>query len=483
MPAYDDLGLIHLYLGEALRTDDCAFTDRNISTIAAHLRRIATHRHDEEVIAGDEAPDAPGLGVSASVDGAFVDNSTIHYRVAKVVDGFESPASTAVSVTTPETLPVPATPTAAVSATSGGSLAAGVYQYAIAAYRDHTTLESAPSASASVNLGVPNGNDQIVTITLPGLVGGVTGYNIYRRSPGSTTFNFLASQPSATPYVDDGSVTASAERLIPFEDHSAYNAIEVTLDALDPGEKWRLYRTSLEEEWGASFLVELESGFTSPYVDTGGATGDGSPTTAVISFTNPGKILLESEVTGVLPPENGGRLAPPAALPAAVWVGPAAIAGDTIEIPEGEAVFVPFALDAAQTLDAIRVGVSVAGDAGAKVMLYLAEGHVEPGAIVASVELDVDATGDLVADLTPDEVVVAARYWLGVHNHTATLGPATFHAYADTVHLAPIDLPAPTAVAGSSGLIGVAGTTAIVTAVGLTLAPVVSAPVVQARTA
>ena len=607
MPAYDpETGLIRLFEGERLSTDGYAFTDANISFIAAALRRIGLHRHDGETITAPGAPDAPDLDVSAATDGAFPGSSEVHYRVSKVVDDFESPASLAATVTTPPPLGVPDVPAVEVTATSGGALMAGVYEYAITAFRDHTTLESEPSGNTAVNLAVPNGDDQIVTISFPVLPSGATGFNVYRRTPGSTSWYFLGTT-DGDPYVDDGSVPASTSRLIPFEDHSGYNAIEVDLDALAPGEKWRLFRSSLEEDWGASFLVELEYGFTNPYVDSGIPTGAGSPVVTPAIFANPPKIDLESEVSGVLPSANGGagfvgaalmatsavdgtathvtplawdpdapasgivpagftggtpvavsfletalasgyypdglvvaipagaahagvyllpedadlsnpwpeHIDPPAFVkdvewhgilggdgiyvtlgdrPAAplpvstgTWLGAAAPHGGTVEVAEGDVVFVPWRLAAAQIIDAVRIGIETSGATGAKVMTYLAMpsstvGGV-PGDIVGSLEIDTDqAPGDIVSSLAGDYDAISDDWFCGIHNHITGVTPATLHAYAASAQLEGLPLPAPSSAAGFTGLKAAAGLDELITAEGLTFTAVSEAPVVQVRT-
>lgn len=487
------LGLLQIGPGESPIKNDSEFFRGNMDVVDAAVGLVTLHRHNGQPVVGADAPDPPDVAVSTSVDGGIAGNATVHYRVSHVdASGNESPASYATSITTPAPLDVPDAPTVARHET-GGDLAPGMYQYALSAYRGSTTLETKADNPATANLPPSAGDTQAVDLTLPVLPDDADGFNIYRRTPNATTYYFLASVPAVDTgdvFTDDGSISPNLARPLPQVDSSnAANAIVVTPDGtLSTGESWNVYRAITEDDddpvWASSLVGQIDHP-ADELTDTGTATDTRSPIEASLGLNNPDQIDLGSEVSGVLPPANGGARTFPARA-AGTWIGPAAVAGGTIEIAAGDVVFVPFILDTAQQVDALRVATSIAGGTDAKVLIYIvsASGTDGPGVIVASAELDVDVTpDDLVADLLADEDLAPGRWWLGIHNHTTGIDAATFHAYDPATQLAPIDLPAPSSTTGHSGLTATAGLTVLTNTVGLTFTPIDQAPVIQARIA
>lgn len=299
--------------GTPLDTNDFEFFTTNVDKFDAGARLAATHRHDGQTVASPDAPADPSLSLTSDVDGAFPGDATVHYRISKIASGIESPASTVATITTPGSLPSPTDPPTIAVAATGGELVAGLYGYAYTFWRSLFTFETKPSAGAYANLPVSGGDTQVAQLEFPELPEGADGINIYRRLPNSTTWNLLVSIPAAEVddgYLDDGTVTADAERLMPGpnQDFSAdSNSITITPPgALAPDEAWRLYRTFGEDvddlSWGDSLIAELDS--SDPWEDLGAPTGGGTPILAAFEFTNPNPIDLPTESAGVLPPER-----------------------------------------------------------------------------------------------------------------------------------------------------------------------------------
>lgn len=305
-------GLQKLGAGDTLNYNDYAFTNQNIDIIDRVL-----HKLDEAVfggVAGIADPDeGPSLELSTS-GGVIPGGRTLRYKFTYVdANGNETAASPETSITTTAPVTRPSQPSLTTDAT--GSLLAGNYFYIVSAYVDVNTAETNGSPAATIN--IPSGTNNSVTLTLPSLPSGATGFNIFRRGPGETQFYYLDSvdMDVATPpttYFDDNSVTVNNSRT-PSATNLTYatNSIAITLPGATPavpdGYTWKLYRTFVSGNYDSSLLewVVTEtsegSGIINPVAyDYGGRTTIGKPpTVSSITGTTSRIDTLETDVADI----------------------------------------------------------------------------------------------------------------------------------------------------------------------------------------
>lgn len=312
-------GLKTLRSGDNLSDDDYAFTDKNIVKLDALAWLGAEgHQHTGSNAIDVTPTDGPSLVLTAGT-GTIPGGRTVRYKYSLVdAQGQESAASPETTVTTPPAVSTPGGPTLSVSYT-GGTLLTGQYYYVLTAYK--TTINQETVGSRRGYATLLSGTTGMITLTLPGLPTGATGFNVYRRSPGSTRFQYLASvdMSVATPpttYVDDGGDEEDCNRTVPTANNTSSNySVAVGFPGATPtvpdGYTWRVYRTYTTGDWEsslASWVVDETtegSGIITPeYSDVGAATSGGSPLSDGEQIGAPSKINLTdaTEVQGVLPP-------------------------------------------------------------------------------------------------------------------------------------------------------------------------------------
>lgn len=317
-------GLQKLESGDALSTNDYAFTSRNVDVVDRLL-----HKFDEAIFSGvtplDDPTDGPSLDVSTT-GGIIPAGRTVRYKYTYVdVYGNETAGSPEVSVTTNAPVSRPSQP-GLTSATSGGTLLAGNYFYVISAYVDVNTAETNGSAAATIN--VPTGTTNAITLALPSLPTNATGFNIFRRGPGEVQFYYLDSvdMDVATPptsYVDDNSVTITNSRTPSATNLTfATNSISITLPGATPavpdGYTWKVYRTFVSGNYDSSLLQHVVtetsegSGIIDPVAyDYGSRTSVGKPPSVSSITGNVSRITtLETDVAAIeatlgVDPEGG----------------------------------------------------------------------------------------------------------------------------------------------------------------------------------
>lgn len=305
--------------GEDFSTNDYAFTGRNIKSIDQKLYLGAEAHHHDGVDSAIPDP-VTSLGVELIAGGGNIPGGrTMRYKYTWVDQyGQETAASPEITVTTPSPIAAPTMPT--VSFAAGGTLLPGNYFYALSAWKDANTMESQTGGRAYTSLTFTSGNRTAV-IGFPTLPAGADGFNIYRRSPGSSKFQFLASvdMSIATPpteYEDDGTVEEDCNRTTPGRNStSTSNSIRVTLPGATPvvpdGLTWKVYRTYTINDWDSSLLQwvveETSEGsgiITTTILDVGGPTSESSPPIQSEIVGSPEKVILTdgAEVQGTLPP-------------------------------------------------------------------------------------------------------------------------------------------------------------------------------------
>jgi hypothetical protein len=312
-------GLKTLRSGDNLSDDDYAFTDKNIVKLDTLAWLGAEgHQHTGSNAIDVTPADGPSLVLTAGT-GTIPGGRTVRYKYSLVdAQGQESAASPETTVTTPPAVSTPGGPTL-TAAYTGGTLLAGQYYYVLTAYK--TTINQETVGSRRGYATLLSGTTGEITLTLPSLPTGATGFNVYRRSPGSTRFQYLASvdMSVATPpttYVDDGTDVEDCNRTVPTANNTSSNyAVAVGFPGATPtvpaGYTWKVYRTYTTGDWDSSLaswvVAETTEGsgiITPEYSDVGAATSGGSPLANGEQIGAPSKINLTDaiEVQGELPP-------------------------------------------------------------------------------------------------------------------------------------------------------------------------------------
>lgn len=198
---------------------------------------------------------APDLSLSTS--GGFIPaGAAALYRYTLVNSiGLETAPSPISSVDTSPAVASPEPPSISYADT-GGALPPGEYFYGLSAYKDVSTSETKVLQSAHVTVQ-PSTSTNAITLNLPTLPVGATGFNIFRRKPGGAQFVFLASTTSSS-YIDDGSVPEDPNRITPASNTTgANNQVTVALPGsitLPDGMTWKIYRTYISGVWTNSLV-------------------------------------------------------------------------------------------------------------------------------------------------------------------------------------------------------------------------------------
>lgn len=301
-------GLTKLDAGEGVHAGNDRFASDDRDTIDQALYNAVLHHH-----VGSGASTAPDTALDAtlsSTGGTLPAGTTIRYKYTYTdPDTGETLASPETVVTTSSALTAPAAATYSLQSI-GGTLEPGQYFYALSSYVGSSTVETKAENSTSVL--IPSGTStNEVTLTLPALDAGATGYNVYRRAPSEARYFFIGST-TGTEYIDGGDA-ATARSLPTANTTFATNSVTLALPGATPGvpagNQWTIYRT-FTTDYSSSFLVQLTDADVD-YVDTGAATQSGRPPT--ISLGNPDPIDLTAEVQNELPLTNGGTGATTAA--------------------------------------------------------------------------------------------------------------------------------------------------------------------------
>jgi len=318
-------------------------TDRE--TVDFLLARGAElHRHDGQTI-GVEAPTA-GLSLDLSSSGGTLPPSTrIYYKFTWVTnDGQESMAGPEAWIDTPPAVTRPSPPVL-TPASTGGTLLPGVYYYVVSAYVTSSTLETLASDPAFVNLVGPTG-ENMVTLTMPTLPPGATGFNIYCRKPGQSKYFYIDSTTDTT-WVDTGSVAQDCDRSNPSRNATnTSNKVIVSLPGATPavpeGVTWKIYRTYAPGNYTRSLLhhvvealEENRPTITPTYTDIGLPTTNGAPPSTTLTVTNPRPIDLTLETVGNLDASKvtGLPIVAVFSMPGLAQVDCAAVWVNTVESP------------------------------------------------------------------------------------------------------------------------------------------------------
>lgn len=317
MGTTNNFGLSTVGSGESIADDGHKYSLRDRQTIDALLWTLFNHDHSSETeTAPFSGPTQRPVLTLASTGGELGAGQNLAYKISyRDAYGNETEASLEAQVSTPLAIASPPSFELAV-ATTGGSLAPGIYRYAVAYIQAGGFTTKAPNISSII---VPTGTiTNEITMTLDTLPATATGWDIYRRDPATDEFYFLDTVGFGnTEYVDDGSSTLDCTRKRPaFNTTNSTNMVTVEIDPndlpLNPRiTAWRLFRASQSGPFGEnSLLVEVTETTTeggadlvTEYEDDGTGTGPGQPLEQ--SAVPPAPLRLDASVVFS---ETSGRL-------------------------------------------------------------------------------------------------------------------------------------------------------------------------------
>ena len=312
-------GLTKLDPGEDLSANGYAFVDGDRDRIDGLLSLGREHEHTGAAAALADPDTAPTLVLDTTA-GSLTAGQTYRYRYT-YVDQFGSETAASPEATVATASPIVQPDAVSISSvTTGGALAGGRYIYALTAYVDTSTKETRRGAVAAISIAYSTITNDI-TLSLPSLPSGATGFNVYRRAPGESNYNFLASidMSVATPpteYNDDGSVNPNCDRNPPISNSTnSQNNVTVTLPGATPavpaGATWKIYRSKTAGVWEATDLVQVTETVSdvdptvlTSYQDLGIPTGFQTAPELSQIVGMPDKITFTNaaEVEGYLPP-------------------------------------------------------------------------------------------------------------------------------------------------------------------------------------
>ncbi len=280
-----------------LDEDGGKFTGQDRIAIDRMLKALATssrHRHTSDTITDPATPTA-----TLGTDGGLPGGVTYAYCVTFVdADGLESLPSQEVVVSTPDVLEEPDEPFLA-EAEGGGSLAAGLYYYALTAIRGEE--ESVQGGQTSITLDLDASG---VVLTLPAPPAGATSFQIWRMNAADVGWTRIAvvGATEGSTYTDTGTVPANTDADDPAQQPPLTNLgvaiynVQIELDPADiavvtaPGSRiaaWNIYRTETPTAYPAASLVHH-------VVDRNDPLDTGDPSLPLItSYSDDGDILLD----------------------------------------------------------------------------------------------------------------------------------------------------------------------------------------------
>lgn len=312
-------GLSKIGPGEDIFGDGYKYTsaDRDLIDSLLYLA-VSGHVHDGTP-GSSVNPDDP-LDLELNTTGGSLPAGRRYYYTYTLVNqtsGIETIAAPEAFIDTPD--PIDAPDRSILSfASTGGSQPPGQYFYSLTAWTDVNTNETNGGPSAGIIVG-GNSTANEITVTFPSLPSGAQGFNIYRRKPGGRNYDFLASidvvATSDTEYVDDGSVVADCDRVVPTRNTTnSTNSIDISLPGATPtvpvGYSWKIYRSSSSGNFSGGLLqwvveeTSEGSGVITPFfLDEGFGTLAGQPPAYTLDYANPSKVNLTdgAEVQGTLP--------------------------------------------------------------------------------------------------------------------------------------------------------------------------------------
>ncbi len=371
-----------------LSEDSFKFSDADRVLIDTLLYMGAEGHHHTGGAASLNAPDTAADLTLDTTTGSIPASTRVYYKYTYVdASGIETSASPESWVDTPSLVAQPAAPGLSTS-TTGGTLQPGNYFYALSAYQDFTTVDTTANNPAYISVGYITATNTI-TLDLPVLPSGASGFNVYRRGPQNTGYRYLTSiaMDVATPptmFVDDGGYIEDQDRPLPTSNNTtSLNSVEVAIPGATPvlplGYSWRIYRTYNSGDYTNSLLVTTTD---LTYIDIGAGTSVGQPPSAGSGVGSPSKVLLTdaAEVQGTLPTANiaGFSAAIQTLIDAATilatkvsYAGNTDLASTTVEAALDE-----LDIEKLSRFGGVRHGMVTVGNSGSSATISLAYGNV-----------------------------------------------------------------------------------------------------------
>jgi hypothetical protein len=260
--------------------------------------------------AGANAPTDALLVQLVTTSGTLPAGVRFYYKFTMVDSaGLETAASPEVFINTPSLVTSPGSPTLTY-ANTGGALNPGNYYYVLSAYTG-TSIYETPATNPEFLSVIGTTATNAVTVTFPALPSGATGFNVYRQAPGGPGYFFITSIDMSgvnppTNWIDTGATPPNCDRTRPTVNTTRQtNSVVLSLPGvsptLQPGQSWRIYRTSTANDYSNSLLAEINN--ATQYADTGTATTSGQPPSTSVAVGAPPQVQLSdsSDVQGHLP--------------------------------------------------------------------------------------------------------------------------------------------------------------------------------------
>ena len=281
-----------------LSDNNYKFTKRDRETIDSLLWTLFNHDHRATGVDSMPSPQHRAVTTVSTTGGTFSAGQTLYYKIAfSDAAGNETEASPAASVSTPD--PIQPPPVQAISSvTTGGSLNAGVYRYALSYYQNTGGETRAPNIASIV---VPVGTaTNVITLGLATPPADADGWRVYRKAPNETEFwyhtSIVKGGTPPTSWSDTGSISSDCTKARPLTNTTnGQSSITIAIDSLDlPLDSrvvnWRVYRSGTAGVFGSSTLLatvvetttESGSELISSITDTGGSTFSGTPLSASV---------------------------------------------------------------------------------------------------------------------------------------------------------------------------------------------------------
>ncbi len=306
----EHFGLKRLQGGDNLSDNGYQFTDQDRITIDALLHQGVQHVHNGSTTTAT-APSTALTLTLLNTAGSIPAGTRVYYKYTLVTSGgLETVPSIEYFKDTAAPIVEPAPPSLSQSATAG-SLLPGNYYYILTAYTTVNTQETKGLNSAYITVPVGTSTNRVI-LTMPTIPTGATGFNIYRKKPGGSRYDYLSSVLAAAPtYTDTGGVLEDCNRTLPISNSTnATNSIQASIGTVPVGMTWKLYRTyqvgnyiNALAHWVVEETSEGSGVITGTYVDAGQATTTGTPPSQTQVISNPPKVKLldAAEVQGRLP--------------------------------------------------------------------------------------------------------------------------------------------------------------------------------------
>jgi hypothetical protein len=293
---------------EAPSANDWAATYWNWKRLDGALYKAVTeHKHDG---AGATGNPTGALALSSVNTGGSVLSKTYYVCVTYVdAAGLETAKSTTATLVINEALVAPSAPVLVSTGAHTGGLTDTSYSYKLA----YAKGSGETTASSPLTVSLPGTEETEITFSFTSIASAANDADkiiIYRRSGTSGSYVKLAeiTNTATTSYTDDNTGVPTCDKgPVTYNTTGGENVMTIDWSDLDieNAEAIRIYISSTDTWTGATlFLAEVDMTVATPPSnyewDGSTAVSTGKPPAITQSLSNPSKIDLATEVTGVL---------------------------------------------------------------------------------------------------------------------------------------------------------------------------------------